>query len=94
MRYTEPHYPEIARSRGVPSVLVTSTTLAGFLNPEGFDRPRVSAVLREASVVGETGRYALRSLGDRRARRGAPYAGRTTDRGGRAGGAGAGVHGR
>ena len=61
---------------------MTSTTLAGFLNPEGFDRPRVSAVLREASLVGETGRYALRSLGDRRARRGAPYSKRSTDRGG------------
>ena len=44
---------------------MTSTTLAGFLNPEGFDRPRVTSVLREASVVGETGRYALRSLGVR-----------------------------
>jgi triacylglycerol lipase len=60
---------------------VTSTTLAGFLNPEGFDRPGVSAVLREASLVGETGRYALRSLGDRRTRWAAPRTGRTTDRG-------------
>jgi pimeloyl-ACP methyl ester carboxylesterase len=61
---------------------VTSTSLAGFLNPEGFDRPGVSAVLREASLVGETGRYALRTLGDRRTRWGTPYSRRAGTRSG------------
>lgn len=65
---------------GVPSVLVTSTTLGGFLQPDGFDRPGAGAVLREGSLVTEAGRYALRSLGERRTRRSTPYAGRLAPR--------------
>ncbi|MEJ7832434.1 MAG: alpha/beta fold hydrolase [Nocardioides sp.] len=55
---------------------MTDSTLASFLLPEGFARPRMAAVLREGSVVGEAGRYAVRSVGERRARRTTPYAGR------------------
>jgi len=46
------------------------TSLAPFLHPEGFTRPPLAAVLREGSVVGESGRYLLRSWEDRRASRG------------------------
>lgn len=42
-----------------------STALASFLKPEGFVAPRLGAVLREGSVVGETGRYALHLVGHR-----------------------------
>jgi pimeloyl-ACP methyl ester carboxylesterase len=52
-----------------------SATLGAFLHPDGFDRPGVSAVLREGSLIAEAGRCALRSLTDRRTRWGAPYAG-------------------
>ena len=61
---------------------MSTPNLGAFLRPDGFDRPAVSAVLREGSVVAEAGRYALRSLGDRRARCGSPYAGGSSDRGG------------
>jgi pimeloyl-ACP methyl ester carboxylesterase len=57
---------------------VTVNALASFLLPEGFARPGMAAVLREASLVTEAGRLALRSLGDRRSRRGVPYASRAT----------------
>lgn len=57
-------------------VVVTDSTLASFLLPDGFARPRAAAVLREGSVVGEAGRYAVRSVGERRARRATPYTGR------------------
>jgi triacylglycerol lipase len=60
---------------------VSTPNLGAFLRPDGFDRPAVSAVLREGSLVVEAGRYALRSLGDRRARCGSPYAGGSSDRG-------------
>lgn len=53
-----------------------STTLGDFLHPEGFERPLVSAVLREGSLVTEAGRYVMRSAGERRTRRGTPYAAR------------------
>lgn len=43
-------------------------TLGTFLLPEGFSRPRAREMLRESSVVGELGRYAVRSLGERRRR--------------------------
>jgi len=43
-------------------------TLASFLLPEGFHRPRATEVLREGSVVLEAGRYAVESIGERRRR--------------------------
>ncbi|MCW2797493.1 alpha/beta fold hydrolase [Nocardioides sp.] len=55
---------------------MSQNTLASFLLPDGFARPGVGAVLREGSLVTEAGRYALRSVGDRRERRSAPYTGR------------------
>lgn len=61
---------------------MTPPTLGDFLRPEGFERPHVAAVLREGSVVGEAGRYAVRSAGARRARRHTPYAGATPPRSG------------
>ncbi len=63
---------------GVPSSTVTPNTLASFLLPDGFSRPSMAAVLREASLVTEAGRLALRSMEDRRTRRGVPYAHRAT----------------
>jgi triacylglycerol lipase len=69
----------VVRGRSVPDV--APNTLATFLLPEGFTRPHLGAVLRERSVVGEAARYAVWSAGDRRARRQAPYAARTTGRG-------------
>jgi len=59
---------------------VTGSTLGSFLRPEGFEAPRTAAVLREGSVVSEAGRYAVRSLADRRSRRSRPYAVRTAPR--------------
>jgi pimeloyl-ACP methyl ester carboxylesterase len=55
---------------------VTHRTVAGFLTPEGFAQPAVSAVLREGSVFGEAGRYAVSALAARGARRRTPYASR------------------
>jgi pimeloyl-ACP methyl ester carboxylesterase len=55
---------------------VTDGALAAFLLPEGFARPRARAVLQEASVVAEAGRYALASREARRTRRATPYTGR------------------
>jgi len=48
--------------------------LGSFLLPEGFSRPRARAMLRESSVVGELGRYAVRSLAERRRRGATTYA--------------------
>lgn len=59
---------------------VTSSTLADFLLPEGFACPTPAAVLREGSAVLEAGRFALRAVGERRARRSTPYAARPTAR--------------
>jgi pimeloyl-ACP methyl ester carboxylesterase len=59
---------------------VTSSTLADFLLPAGFESPSTGSVLRERTAVTELGRYALRAAGDRRARRGTPYASRTGTR--------------
>ena len=59
---------------------MSPTTLGSFLHPEGFDRPGVLAVLREGSLVVEAGRLARRSVEDRAARRGTPYAGHTSTR--------------
>ncbi|WP_432477331.1 lipase family alpha/beta hydrolase [Nocardioides sp. GXQ0305] len=47
-------------------------TLGGFLHPDGFDRPGVAAVLREGSVVSETGRHLVWLAGERRRRRDLP----------------------
>lgn len=55
---------------------VSDSTLASFLLPAGFDRPRAVAMLREGSVVTEAGRYALASRQARRTRRSTPYTGR------------------
>ena len=41
-------------------------TLGTFLLPEGFERPGLTAVLREGRLVGEAGRHALWVAGDRR----------------------------
>ncbi|MFC4783322.1 esterase/lipase family protein [Nocardioides sp. MAHUQ-72] len=59
---------------------MTGSTLASFLRPEGFERPRVAAVLREGSALTEAGRYAARTVADRRARRDTPYASRASVR--------------
>jgi pimeloyl-ACP methyl ester carboxylesterase len=59
---------------------VTDGTLAAFLLPDGFTRPRVRAVLQEASVVTEAGRYALARRDARRVRRSTPYSGRRVSR--------------
>jgi triacylglycerol lipase len=56
---------------------VTDSTLASFLLPHGFNRPRAVAVLREGSVVTEAGRLALASRQARRVRKSTPYTGRT-----------------
>ncbi|WP_457207717.1 esterase/lipase family protein [Nocardioides sp. P5_C9_2] len=58
---------------------MTTTTLADFLRPEGFERPLARAVLGEGRVVGEAGRYALAAVGHR-GRRGAAYWERTLPR--------------
>ena len=55
---------------------MTDGTLAPFLLPDGFTKPRARAVLQEASVVTEAGRYALATREARRARRATPYSGR------------------
>ena len=55
-------------------------TLAPFLLPDGFTKPRARAVLQEASVLAEAGRYALATRAARRARRATPYSGRRTVR--------------
>lgn len=59
---------------------MTPATLASFLRPDGFERPPHSAVLREGSLVSEAGRFALWSVGERRARRATPYAARAATR--------------
>jgi pimeloyl-ACP methyl ester carboxylesterase len=48
--------------------------VAAFLTPDGFASPAVSAVLREGSVLGEAGRYAVSRLAARGARHRTPYA--------------------
>ncbi len=56
--------------------------LGSFLLPEGFTRPGLPAVLQEASVVPEVGRYARRAWDERRLRRSTPYTGRAVQRAG------------
>lgn len=60
----------------LPSSLVTPSTLGDFLLPEGYGPPRAVEVLRESSLVGEVGRYAVRAVGDRGRRRATPYTSR------------------
>ncbi len=67
------HIP-VLRPRNV--VQMSTSTLASFLLPEGYARPALVAVAREASLVTEAGRYALRSVDDGRTRRSTPYTGR------------------
>jgi triacylglycerol lipase len=55
-------------------------TLGSFLLPDGFQRPRPLAVLREGSVVLEAGRFAIDSLDERRRRRRTSYAARSRSR--------------
>lgn len=62
-------------SGDVTSHGVTPSTLASFLRPEGFERPRPGAVLREYSLVPEAGRYALRRVEQRRTRMAGPRVG-------------------
>ena len=59
---------------------VTDSPLASFLLPHGFERPPVAALLREGSVVGEAGRYAVRTVEERRLRRSRSYTGRAVSR--------------
>ncbi len=59
---------------------VTSSTLASFLRPDGFERPHPAAVLREGSLVTEAGRYAVRAVEERRLRAATPYAQRAGTR--------------
>lgn len=54
---------------------MTQRTVAQFLTPEGFTQPALGAVVREASLVREVGRYARLALAERAERRRAPYAG-------------------
>ena len=49
------------------------SALGSFLLPEGFEAPGAAAVLREGSLLPEAGRYAVRSLAERRARRERPW---------------------
>ncbi len=45
---------------------MSDSPLASFLLPQGFARPPLAALLHEARVVGEIGRYAVRSREERR----------------------------
>jgi triacylglycerol lipase len=64
---------------------MTDSPLASFLLPQGFARPPLACLLHETRVVGELGRYAVRSHGERR-----PAAAERL-RGGPVGGAGGGA---
>lgn len=75
--------PDVPRiGRGASYRRYVSSPLAAFLHPEGFERPRPAAVLREGSVVTEAGRYVLRSVAEGRARRATPYVRRPAERAG------------
>lgn len=50
--------------------------MGDFLKPEGFVGPQgLKALVREASVLGESARYVVRARSDRKARAALPYAG-------------------
>ena len=53
---------------------MSPNTLADFLLPDGFHRPRAHAVIAEGRVIGEAGRYAWQALSQRGERRHPPYA--------------------
>jgi triacylglycerol lipase len=53
---------------------VSPNTLADFLLPDGFDRPRAHAFIGEGRVIGEAGRYAWEQVSHRGERRHTPYA--------------------
>lgn len=53
---------------------MSPNTLADFLLPDGFDRPRAHAFIGEGRVIGEAGRYAWEAMHQRGERRHAPYA--------------------
>ncbi len=53
-----------------------TTVLAPYLLPDGFGRPALAALLREGSLVTETGRLAVHKGAARRTRRRMPYAAR------------------
>ena len=57
---------------------MSDSPLASFLLPEGFSRPGLGAVLRESSIVSEAGRYAVRTAGEHRFRRGRAHVARAT----------------
>ena len=57
-------------------------TLGSFLLPQGFRRPAVREVVREASVVAEAVRYAALHRAERSAARATSYALRSANRGG------------
>jgi triacylglycerol lipase len=60
---------------GRPRIVENVTTSVGsFLLPPGFVSPGLSAVIREGSLLAEAGRYAVRSVGERRGHRGWPPA--------------------
>lgn len=59
---------------------MTSSPLADFLTPEGFVAPGPTAVLREASLLGEAGRFAIDAVGRRTRLRKTPYAARAAAR--------------
>ena len=59
---------------------MTPTTLADFLLPDGFGRPRAHAVIGEGRVIGEAGRYAWEAMSQRGGRRHTPYAHRAARR--------------
>lgn len=65
----------MADTAPLPSVDVTPSTVGDFLRPQGFEPPPLAAVLREGSVMGEAGRYAVRSVGRTVGRRHTPYVG-------------------
>lgn len=59
---------------------MTDSPLASFLLPAGFERPPALALLREGSLVAEVGRYAVRTVEERRLRRSRSYTGRAVTR--------------
>jgi triacylglycerol lipase len=75
-----PVVPATSQDRAVASADVTSSALAAFLLPDGFTCPTPAAVLREGSAVAELGRYALRSVDQRRTRRTTSYGARPATR--------------
>lgn len=59
---------------------MSPNTLADFLLPDGFGRPRAHAVIGEGRVIGEAGRYAWEAMSQRGDRRNTPYAHRAPRR--------------